>query len=128
VKLPNLRRGIGANSRPGREGRYAAHANLATKLFNGGVEEGDMGPDNKFRKGNQSEHKTDVVFQVADQDTFVAHDLGYEVEQWRVVKKDRKADIYEGSRRPNKYGMWLRCDTAGTRARIQVFGRRDERG
>jgi len=128
ANAPRFRRALGGSSRQMREGRYGDHFDATTRLLNGELEEGDLDARGEFKAGNTKDYMVEVTFANADSDTFVAHGLGYTVENWQVVRKSCPGDVYDGNRPPNRRGLWLRCTEAGCKVRIRVFGqRRDER-
>jgi hypothetical protein len=69
----------------------------------------------------------DVVFDGADEDTLVQHQLRLEnpeLVRYEVVSRDRAGDVYHdtsNTHRPWKDGyLFLRCETAGSRVRLRL--------
>lgn len=109
-----------------REGRYGDHLTQTTRMLNGELEEGDLDKKGQYRKGNQKDWISEVSFDQANKDVFVPHKLGYTIHNWQVVKKSCAGDIWDGDKPFTKHGIYLQCDTAGCKARIRMFGQRQD--
>lgn len=78
--------------------------------------------------GNALDAQAVVTFARADTDYFVSHKLGFRVDNFDILSPSAPAHFSMGSKPPNVYGMWIRCDTAGVTARIRMHGQRGVRG
>ena len=126
-RITPYRAGIGASSTETRETATKRLGRDVERVINGKLEHADKGErSGKPVKGNLAEDQTSVTFKKADFDTFVSHDLGYTCENWTVVGQSKAGRIYNGRARAGRFGLWLRCDTAGVVATIRIDGQRRE--
>jgi len=124
-RLIPFRTGSGGSSPEGRQTATRRHANEVSRTIEGRLEHADIDKKTgKTKKGNSAESMQEVTFARADKDVFVDHDLGYTCSNWSVVRKSKAGDIYDGTRKPSKFGLWLRSNVAGMKATIRVDGQR----
>lgn len=126
VRPPN-RRTSGSSAQVGDATSSRATVALGRQVSNN-MGQGDVNRLRQTLHGNALDSVKVVTFVRANEDVFVSHKLGYKVSNFEAESPSQPAKFYVGSRPPNIYGMWIRCDTAGVTARIRMHGQREANG
>lgn len=112
------------SSKPQSESTSGRGINATSKQVAGHLQQVDLNRIKRQVSGNAQEAMVNVTFPYANRDYFVGHKLGFTVKDFDAESPSAPAKFYMGVQPPNRYGMWIRCDTAGVTARIRMHGQK----